>query len=501
MFKLPFNKLKFAGAKAASQVVVEIGNDWLKIAECGFSPSGPEITGLSLRKLAQIKDNISVEIEEIFKELSLNKRSVILSIPRHLLTVRVLDLPSTDPAEINDMINLQVGKQTPYSKDSIVSAYKMIPGARQGYSKVMLTVAHLNIVNERMETLKNAGIHTGKISISSEGVYKWFDLSYMKEIRPSDAETVVLLDIDSNYSDFIAIRNGRMVFTKNLFIGANNLADKSEPWADRLIEELKRCVKRYYIEERNTAIVKVYLAGAVKDAENFDALLPNALDMATEKTDTFKGIRIKEEARKANEQAVKFVSLTSIVGAGIANKQLELDLIPGDQKILNIIETRRKDLTVMGILFVSTVMMLSLFLMVSFYYRSAYLSQLKKEVTRISGESGDIEKKRLGVELVKRNLDARDSTLNTLHELYVITPPEIYFRGIDIDENKQVTLKGYGFVMSDVFKFIKKLEESKVFANVKASYTRTKKEKEDDREVEYAEFEIICPYESRKEGI
>lgn len=496
IFKFPFDKLKFAKAKAANPVVVEIGNDWLKIAGFAPSPSGWEITGLGLHKLAQIKDSISATIGDVFKELSLSRHSVVLCIPRHLMTIRVLDLPSTDPGEINDMINLQVGKQTPYSKDSIVFAHKTMLGARQGYTKVMLAVAHRNIVNERIETLKNAGIHTSKVSVSSEGVYNWFELSYMHQIKPSDAETVILLDIDSNYSDFIALRNGKMVFTKNLFIGANHLADRSEPWTDRLIEELKRCVKRYYVEERNTRIAKMYLTGAVKSIEELDAMLPSALDMAVEKTDTFKKTGIRPGIRSDHEQNMKSVSLTSLIGAGIKQDSLDLDLIPGEQKLMKAMEARRKDLTVMGALIVSIVMALSFLLAVSYYYKSAYLLQLKKEVARISGESGDIEKKRLSIELVKRNLDAKNSSLIILHEIYTIAPPEIYFRGIDIDENKQVILKGYGFAMSDVFKFIKKLEESKMFANVKASYTRTKKEREDDREVEYAEFEIVCPYES-----
>ena len=158
-------------------------------------------------------------------------------------------------------------------------------------------------------------------------------------------------------------------------------------------------------------------------------------------------------------------------------------------------ESKRKDLTIMGILFLSIVMTMSFLLFISFYYKSAYLFRLKKQVKEISSESGDIEKMRLSIELVKHNLDAKNSSLGILHGIYGVTPAEISLSSIDIDENKQVVLKGRGFAMSDVFKFIKRLEESKLFANVKASYTRTKKEKEADKDVEYAEFEIVCPYE------
>ena len=500
MFKLPFDKIKFGGLKFGKvkfqkpTIVVEIGNDWLKIAEYSPSPSGGEITKIGLQKLAWIRDNMSVALSKTFKDMNLNRQSVVLCIPRHLITVRVLDLPSIDPKEINDMVNLQVGKQTPYSKEEVISTHKIMYSIREGYTKVVLAIAHRSIVNERVETLRNAGINVEKVSISSEGVYNWFSLSYLPEIRLNDIETVALLDIDSNYSDFIAIVNKKLVFTKNIFIGANHLLEKSE-WKDKLVEELKRCLERYHTEERNTKIAKMYLSGAARSIEGLDIFLTNSLDSVAENADTFKNIRLKEGLKLAQDQNMNYVSLTPLLGTAIKSASLELDLTPSEQKILKLMEAKRKDLTVMGILFVSIVMVLSFLMLISLYYKNSYLAQLKKKVAETSKESSQIEKMGLSIELVNKNLDAKNSSLNMLHEIYKITPPEISLTSINIDENKQVVLKGRGFAMSDVFKFIKTLEESPMLENVKASYTRTKKEKENDRDIEYAEFEIICPYQ------
>ncbi len=492
MFKFPA-KLKFQ----KPTVVVEIGNDWLKIAEIAASSSSAEITKLSLLKLAQIKENISVAIANTFKELSLDRQHVTLCIPRHLMTVRVIDLPSTDPREIEDMINLQVGKQTPYSKDEIISAHKVMYSEREGYTKVMIAIVQRTIINERIEELKSAGISVGRVMISSEGVYNWFNLLYAPDIKTNPDDTIAILDVDSNYSDFITIRAGKLAFTKNIFIGANHLGESSEPWKDKLIEELERCLKRYYIEERNTKIEKIFLTGAAQNIDGLGLTLSNVLAVQVEKTDTLKKIGIKKDSKAAQAGSITSVSLTPLVGAALKHTAPQLDLTPGEHKIFKLMEKKRTDLTIMGILFLSIVMMISFFLFISFYYKSSYLFKLRKQVKEISAESGDIEKMRLSIDLVKHNLDAKNSSLGILHEIYGVTPAEISLSGIDIDENKQVVLKGRGFAMSDVFKFIKRLEESKLFANVKASYTRTKKEKEGDKDVEYAEFEIVCPYEGR----
>ena len=162
---------------------------------------------------------------------------------------------------------------------------------------------------------------------------------------------------------------------------------------------------------------------------------------------------------------------------------------------MKLMDKKRRELMVLGILFVSLITAFSFFLLISFSYKSMYLAQLKKKLSEVSGQSGEIDKMRMGIELARHALDAKKSSLNIMHEIYKMTPPEISLGSIDIDEEKQVVLKGRGFTMSDVFRFIKKLEESPMFENVKASYTRTRKEKENDKEMEYVEFEIVCPYE------
>ncbi|MDD5428363.1 MAG: pilus assembly protein PilM [Candidatus Omnitrophica bacterium] len=498
MFFKNFKKLNFHGINFQKpSVVVEIGNDWIKIAEIARSSSGVEISKLSLLKLAQIKDNISTAIANIFRESGLERQHVTLCIPRHLMTVRVLDLPSVDLKEINDMINLQVGKQTPYSKDEIISAHKIIYSEKEGYTKVMLAIVQRTIVNERIEELKSAGVSVGKVFISSEGVYNWFSFSCLPEIKAADTDTIAVLDIDSNYSDFITIYKGKMSFTKNIFIGSNHLSEAAGTWKDKLIEELDRCLKRYYIEEKNTRIEKLFITGATRDINDLGLILSNTLAIQAEKTDAMRNIAVKKDVRAAQGDSMAFVSLSSIAGTVMREGQFDLDFTPGEHKILKMMEKKRKDLVIMGVLCLSIVMVVTFFLFVSFYYKSMYLYRLKKHVKEISSEAGEIEKMKLGIDLVKDNLDTKNSSLGILHEIYKITPSDISLGSIYISENKQVVIKGRGFEMSDVFKFIKSLEDSKMFTNVKASYTRTKREKEGDKDVEYAEFEITCPHERR----
>ena len=106
--------LKARSTKAST--VVEIGNDWLKIME--YSPSYRRgcVTRVSFVKLVQIKEPVTEALAKAFTSLKLSKEGVTACIPRHLVTIRILEFPSVDPKEIGEMVNLQVGKQTPYSR-------------------------------------------------------------------------------------------------------------------------------------------------------------------------------------------------------------------------------------------------------------------------------------------------------------------------------------------------------------------------------------------------
>ena len=475
-------------------VVVEIGNDWLKIVESESTTSGSHITKVSFTKLAQIKELISDTISKIFSDLKLGKQRVITYIPRHLATVRILELPSTDPKEVSNMVSLQVGKQTPYTKEEIISDHKIVDAGREGYTKVMLAIVRHNIISERVEALQKAGIEVEKIALSSEGVYNWFNTVYMPDVELEDFQAVALVDIDSNYSDFIIVKRKKLVFTRSLLIGANQLLGDSEGWQDKFIEELKHSIELYQSGEKDIKIVKIFLSGAGRNIKDLEHLLSSRLDVPAETTYPLRNIQIKEELNIFRDDNFKFVSISALIGAAMEHGELALDLTPPGVRIQKLMEEKRKQLTIMSVLVASIVMTASIFLLANIYNKNIYLTQLKQKITKIKTASTELEKMRLIINLVERRLDAKGASINILNEIYKLTLKEISLISINIDETNQVVLKGRAFAMSDVFKFITTLENSPYFENVKTTYTTTKKEEED---IEYAEFEIICAYENK----
>ncbi len=477
-----------------STVVVEIGNDWLKILESRVLRSQKYLTAAGFMKLAHTRGKVSDEIAKIFKDLNLDKKSVITYIPRHLLTVRVMHLPSTDPKEISDMVNLQVGKQTPYSKDEIISSHKILESEREGYTGVMLVIARRNIISERLETLTGAGVKVKKVAVSSEGVYEWFNAAYLTEAgsEVSSHRQLVVIDIDSNYSDFIVIRKGKLAFTRNIFIGANHLAETGSGWYDKFAEELKHSLNLYRNSESREEISKIFLSGATKNLPDLESFVSAKLDMPAESAGALKNMRVKKGARSlGDENNFKFISISPLIGIAMKGDDIALDLTTSESRIQKVMEENRKSLMVTGVLAAAIALTVSFVFLTFVHNKVAYLREVKKKIVKIEPNAREVGKMRMRISLIEKRLDAKGASINILNEIYKLIPREIYLTGINIHEKRELILKGRADEMSDVFRFITTLENSGMFTNVKTSYTTTKK----DGNTEYADFEIICLYE------
>jgi Tfp pilus assembly protein PilN len=428
--------------------------------------------------------------------MKLDRRNVVMYLSRNLVTVRILELPSTSPKEIGDMISLQIGKQTPYSKEEIVSSYKIIGSDKEGYTKVILVIARRNLIDERMEALLKSSIEAKEVTLSSEGVYSWFNVFYASKLNLGNSEAVILVDIDSNYSDFLVIHKKNLRFSKNILIGTNHLLEEKNTSLNEFIEGLKHSKEAFCEENRAFKVVKLFLSGAAKNIKDLDVALSAQLDLPCEILDIVKDAQYQAPGEVFfRESGLKFISLSPIFGILLKYNQLEFNLLPGEKRIHKLMEEKRKNLTIMGILFSAIMMMLSLLILIHIYNKNIYAAQLRQKSALIKSDSDEIEKMRLSVNLIQGLLDARGDSLNLLKEIYKIIPKEIYLTNIDIERRKQIVLRGCAQAMSDVFKFVTLLEKSPYFENVKNTYATAKKENNTER----TDFEITFAYEQLRQ--
>ena len=113
--------------------------------------------------------------------------SVLISIPRNLVTVRNLQLPTTDPRELEEMVNLQAVKQTPFLKEEIIADYHVVRSSPEGFTDVILVTTHRSVPNSNLNTLDEANLQAEGVRLSSQGVFHAYRLFQ----RPSRTTSVI----------------------------------------------------------------------------------------------------------------------------------------------------------------------------------------------------------------------------------------------------------------------------------------------------------------------
>ena len=83
--------------------------------------------------------------------------------PAHLTIAKNIEIPSLDPDEIKEIIDLQAGRHTPYSRGEIIIDYINIGTYRENYTKILLVIVTLSVVRRQIEILAKAGLITEKV--------------------------------------------------------------------------------------------------------------------------------------------------------------------------------------------------------------------------------------------------------------------------------------------------------------------------------------------------
>ncbi|MCF7872903.1 MAG: pilus assembly protein PilM [Candidatus Omnitrophica bacterium] len=470
---------------------LQIGNSWLTVVQLDISKGKKEVINIVKKDIKSLSvDKISKAIKDISKDIKIDSSSLTISVPYYFVTTRTLELPSVNPKEIKDMVDLQIGKQTPYNSEDVISNYQIVDiGTIEGYSRVFLAIVHKDIVQRQLDILEKAGLATDKVGLSSEGLLKWSQTIY-KEV--SEDKPHILIDIGYNNSDFEIILRGKLIFSKTISVGAVNFKNDKEQALDKLNKAINHFIYDYQNAVINQDIEKGVVTGASLVVDSLDRkILEEKLGFDIEVKNQFDDISIKEDIKDDAKEDVFDLSLVGIFGLIFGYKSLDINFLPHELVIEKEVKERAKDIYVAGVLLVLIPIFISGIFLERTYNKRVYLEKLKSKLTEVKNEANKLEKKIEKIKLIKKESNIKSVSLNLLFEIYNSISPEIYLISISYDGEEKVTMRGTSSVMSQVFNFVDKLEKSEYFKNVETKYANVKKT--DKGEV--VDFEIICTVE------
>lgn len=445
-------------------IAVEIGSQFLKLVAVDDQKAGsPAIQTIVVEPIATLTDvNIVKLLSDILKKKDLKARSAVICLPRNSVTVRNLHLPSKEKAEIDQMISLHIGRIVPYRKDEITFDYKFIGTDAMGYSKEVLAIVHNGLVRRHFNILESAGLAVEKIELSSYGAWQWILNCCKQELKKGELQ--ILIDVDSSFVDFLVFDTDNLLFTRNISIEVKDDAI-AESDITKLVGEVRQSLVIFYKEELNKKPVKIFISGAAASG---------GLEAVFEKEFGIPSGRIPPPQKGMSKDIPPSVSLTAVTEIALEDSHNRIGFVLPEMHIRKSLKEKTKEYTILASLLVYLLMVVMGFFWMRFHAENAYLKKLTDRNKLIEKDIGAILSESTKVEFVKKFVNARKAPLQVMYELQFIMPQEISLTFTGVDESGKVTLRGEGAQLSDVFKFVTMLENSKYFNGVTTRYTRTK---------------------------
>ncbi|MBI3322555.1 MAG: pilus assembly protein PilM [Candidatus Omnitrophica bacterium] len=464
----------------AMNTIVIAGDQWLKVLHASGRGANRKVDALLAHPIAGMsEEEVHAWLKQAWTERGLEPGEVLLANPSHLTTVRLFALPSTDPNEIRDIVELQAEKHTPYAKEEILTDFLVVESDRSGYSRVLVVISHQDVVHRGLRLVEAMGWPLHRVGFELEGLIHWFRAG-----QPVDSDTLVV-DIDSETSTLLILQGGRPCYYRSLGIGSKQLAEDPTGGPARMLTEVQRSLETFEQEGQNIKAARVVLTGQAGRFPDLGASLQQALSLPSAVVPSTEKSSLAERALKDAEQAQQ-VSLASLLG--LAMGPGEVDLTPKTIKLHRTFEVRSRALVRVGCQLIGVLLLLSMLAVGKSYKAERYHAWLRTQYEEVGREAGSISEFVDQMKVVEAWLEGGGELLESVVELYRYTPESMRWSALAYTRGEQVSLRGTAPEIPQVFDMVAQLQRSPVFSSAEARRTTKKKVGEED----VTEFEIVC---------
>ena len=473
MFSLQIKKLPLFPASARQELVgIEIGSEHFKLIQLKDALNKRELVNLISRPIAGLPDiEVSKIIKASLEELKLKNPRIITVIPAHQVITKNIEIPSIDHNEIQEIVNLQASRHTPYSREEIIVDYIELGIYKNSYTKILLVIITNAVIKKQFELMDKAGFKSHRVIFAAEALAK-FSQKYLR--LETDSFPAAIIHIDESHTCFEIAFKSKPFFIRSIPIGVKHLIAEKEKYEAKFIEEIKNSLEAYQSENIEKSPPLIVLTGALEELGEWNELLHNALHIPVKSIPYFKNLLLSSAALSA-ASLVKHVSFLDVLASGFLWQELKVDLIPQETKLRKSLEERAGDLIKSGVLALSVFALVFFILTGRIYFRSSYLSRLNAKYQAIHQEAEKLEKDFSRNKSIRKYILHQGYSLEILTALYDVIPPGLKFDDIKFDGKGKFSLRGSAESMSSVFSLVDNMGELRYFKNVKLGQTAKRK--------------------------
>ncbi|MBN3039801.1 MAG: pilus assembly protein PilM [Candidatus Omnitrophica bacterium] len=477
----------FMGAKSNEFIGIEFNSGNLRLCLLKVQPVRKEVFALIEKSVQGLKEEEILNfIRKALAKFNLKSPKVIFIIPSEQVITKNIELPSKDPKEISDIVNLQASRHTPYGREEIAIDYINIGLTNKSYTKILLVIVNRDVVRKNFDILKKCGLEPEKITFASETITKAY-VRYLK--LEKEQVPVCTIHIDTAFSICNISLRDNLLFVRSIPIGIQHLTVEKERQQERFIQEIKQSLEMYKNENIDSLPSRIIITGAISEIKDMALLVNNTFKIPTDNVFYQNTFSFSEEALSSCESS-KLSSFLGVISAAVSIDESKINLVPEEAKIRRRFEDRSREMIKTGALFLCIFIISCLWLLLKIYTKNTFMTQIDKKFEEIHKNAEVIEKDYQRVRIIRNNFSHRGHSIEVLGEFYKLLPDNIKITEVRFDKQKSFSFKGTAESMTDIFNFVEDLNKSNVFKESRTPFTSKRKEK--DRDV--TDFQIVTSF-------
>lgn len=212
-------------SRGRSAIGLDIGSRTLRMIQLEPTTDAWRVVAATSRVLPsdlpdegpQRNEAISQAIRQIVEDTPFKGRNVVSCLPSSAVHYKSLRLPRMPADELANAVAWEAADRLHISADDMQIQFFDAGEVRQGdevREEVIVMAATKKHVQEHVDTVVSAGLEPVAVEATSSALSRCFGLAH----APED-EVVVVVDIGFSTSKVLIVRNGRVLFFKNIELG------------------------------------------------------------------------------------------------------------------------------------------------------------------------------------------------------------------------------------------------------------------------------------------
>ena len=383
---------------------------------------------------------------------------VITSVSCEDVLCQILRLPATDPAELKQMLDLQIDSITPLPLEEVVYSFEPLD-AVDGQTRVLVAIARKATVNQRVEALETAGLRPEIVSVDALAMFRAL---YKRNLLAADDRVNVLVILRATAADVIVYSQGAPVAVRSIVLGVDG--------ESVLREELQRTLVAAEAGQPQRTMGAVTFLAQTEQAAAFASRVANGLS-----------------------PPAAFLTNGTVPSAGLSlclqcagGEAAPLNLLPDEWRQRRQAAAMRRRL-IRGVIAVGVIYVLALAAFVSMLIvKRAQLHRVENEVKK--QQPAFLAARELQSQLIamSNQLDTKTSALEVLRDVCTRLPENVKLTYFQYKKDQSVALKGQAPSAALALDYQSQLEKSDLLAKVTPGTSRT------DPVTGLTKFELTC---------